>query len=853
MRPSRLARVLLLAVAAIVPAILALTSAPVAAVESAAPPAQVAGPITTAGLLGPAAAQEASACPDLQGLAIPEAEAFTVTCLGDLTTLGNPRVDQNAAAGGGSRSNPILHSKDTNYTDDPVPGIQIDGFFPDSCDNVQGESTSFVPRCSNGLRRNGQFAIRIPNAWDGEHLVVAGTPGVRGQFASDIIISDYVLARGWAYATQDKGNTGLNFFRSGPDEGSTSPTTWTPPKAIDQWADYMGRTAVAAKAVLADGYGRAPSRTYATGISNGGYQTRMALERFPELFDGGVDWEGTLLQPDAPNLLTYIPPLLRHYPTFRATHPTGTDGGGSGSTGPGFVAGASRTAVAGPETAPDDSYRGMVHEGRVPPDSESIWDNHYQIYWGFVASTYRPVFDPEYTGYVASPREVLPQDPDAQYDYTTRPAFVRERLAEVANTGDIHGRKLLTLHGTLDALLPIDTDSDRYAEMVQATGNGANHRYYVIEGGTHVDKLADDHPEVFRPILPCYLEALDELDAWVTEDAEPRPSGFVEFPADTTPKERAQGCELPPVAERIAGPDRVQTAIAASRGTFGITETVTVASARDFPDALAAGPLAGSLDGPLLLVDDEVTDELRRELFRLGALGAVIVGGPDAVSAEVEAQLADAGLATRRAAGGDRYATAAAVAAELGAPTGEAFVASGERFPDALTAVPVAASSQSPILLVEQGAVPTSTHDALAALGVERTVVVGGPVAVSDEVARALPSATRVAGLNRYQTSVAVAELGLERGHTLDSVLVATGGGFADALVGGPVAVKGYGGAPAQGLVLLIEDDAAAGDSVVVDFLSEHAQEVHGVVVLGSDLAVSAQAQGRLAGTVTTR
>jgi len=116
--------------------------------------------LPAAGTVGPAAAQQTLACPELEGLEIPEAQQFTVTCLGDLTTLGNPRTDQNAAAGGGSRSNPVLHSKDTDYTDDPVPGIQIDGFFPDSCDNVQGESTNFIPRCSNGLRRNGQFAQR---------------------------------------------------------------------------------------------------------------------------------------------------------------------------------------------------------------------------------------------------------------------------------------------------------------------------------------------------------------------------------------------------------------------------------------------------------------------------------------------------------------------------------------------------------------------------------------------------------------------------------------------------------------------------------------------------------------------
>ena len=70
---------------------------------------------------------------------------------------------------------------------------------------------------------------------------------------------------------------------------------------------------------------------------------------------------------------------------------------------------------------------------------------------------------------------------------------------------------MLTLHGTLDALLPIRTDSDVYTRMIRAAGRGALHRYYVIEGGSHVDSRYDRYPGALRPILPCYRTRVRRL------------------------------------------------------------------------------------------------------------------------------------------------------------------------------------------------------------------------------------------------------------------------------------------------------------------------------------------------------
>lgn len=59
-----------------------------------------------------------------------------------------------------------------------------------------------------------------------------------------------------------------------------------------------------------------------TSIINGGCRTRWALEHHPELYDDGVDWEGTLFRPQI-NLFTFLPAALQHYPVCdHAARPT---------------------------------------------------------------------------------------------------------------------------------------------------------------------------------------------------------------------------------------------------------------------------------------------------------------------------------------------------------------------------------------------------------------------------------------------------------------------------------------------------------------------------------------------------
>jgi Ca2+-binding RTX toxin-like protein len=86
--------------------------------------------------------------------------------------------------------------------------------------------------------------------------------------------------------------------------------------------------------------------------------------------------------------------------------------------------------------------------------------------------------------------------------------------------------------------------------------------------------------------------------------------------------------------------------------------------------------------------------------------------------------------------GDNRYRTAAALSAATypGGST-SAYIATGELFPDALSAAPVAGINAAPLLLTpKDGPLPVEVRDELVRLGVTKVIILGGPGAVSEAV-----------------------------------------------------------------------------------------------------------------------
>jgi hypothetical protein len=382
----------------------------------------------------------------------------------------------------------------------PVPGIQIEGWFADDPAN------------------QARFVLRFPDDWNGK-LVVAGASGTRSEYNGDWAWSDYVLPKGYAYASQNKGV--LNFYivsaasatqpaadtcRVNPPGGLLS-QFWVhfydvdPQKPFTQWTQYMLQTAQLAQGAAKANYHGSPRRTYAVGTSNGGYQVRRAIEEAPNLFDGGVDWEGTYVAPTE-NILVDLPVAVKNFPDYRASNYDASSEAAQNIRAAGY---------------PPD----IVHRDATTGAVTSLWGNYYNDFWEVTTCQWQQRFDPTYPTYSAGL---------GNYDYLSRLGLpgVLDSVAAVTTTGKIK-KPLITVAGTMDALLPIKHQARAYEDAVDASRKGNNdmrnaqYRLYEVQNGNHIEAYVTPFPELVV-IQPHAQKAFDLLVAHVENNAALPPS-----------------------------------------------------------------------------------------------------------------------------------------------------------------------------------------------------------------------------------------------------------------------------------------------------------------------------------------
>jgi len=376
-----------------------------------------------------------------------------------------------------------------------VPGIQLDA------------------RIASDPTGEARFLLRLPNDWNGR-LVVAGASGTRSEFNGDFAWSDYVVQKGYAYASQNKGVLNLQLSTAAdPLACRLNPASPVFVRFYDneagqpftRWAEFMVRAAELGRLGVQARYGRRPAFTYAVGTSNGGYQVRRAVEIAPQLFDGGVDWEGTFVDDHAPNLLTDLPPGVLNFPDYAAPPLPLTP--------------------FNPASTAAKNIRGAGYPPDIVQGTTSLWGNYYGQFWEVTFCQWQKRLDPTYDTYGSG---------TGTYNYVSRLSVsdVGAQLEAFETTGAIQ-RPLITVAGTMDGLLPIDHHARAYARKVAEVverdardhgdddhgwGDDAKHRppyrLYEVQNGNHIETYRDTFPQL-ELIQPHAQRAFDLLVAQV--------------------------------------------------------------------------------------------------------------------------------------------------------------------------------------------------------------------------------------------------------------------------------------------------------------------------------------------------
>jgi hypothetical protein len=181
--------------------------------------------------------------------------------------------------------------------------------------------------------------------------------------------------------------------------------------------------------------------------------------------------------------------------------------------------------------------------------------------------------------------------------------------------------------------------------------------------------------------------------------------------------------------QRVFGSDEYSTAVAIAH-QLGDPTTVFEATGHSFADALSAVPAAIKAHGAILLTNGNV---------QASATAAYLAAHPSDTRYAIGGSMAAAGADPSATAvfGTDLYGTSAAVAAKFFPAAASFAVATGLKFPDALSGGVMEGASAGPMLLVpESGALPAAITSYLQSQSTTLTsgVIFGGSSAVSDTV-----------------------------------------------------------------------------------------------------------------------
>lgn len=219
--------------------------------------------------------------------------------------------------------------------------------------------------------------------------------------------------------------------------------------------------------------------------------------------------------------------------------------------------------------------------------------------------------------------------------------------------------------------------------------------------------------------------------------------------------------------ERIGGKDRYETSMMIAKKLN--SKKAYIVNGVSFADVLSIAPVASHEKSPIILATD--SEDMNKKLTSLGIENITIVGGERSVSQNLENELSKK-FKVNRISGRDRYETSEKIVRSHGEKN--IAIASGKNFPDALSAAPLMAKKNMPLLLVKG----EKTSEIPSDLNAKYTI--GGENTIKYSVGK------RISGKDRYETSEKIAKELSSGKHS--SIILSSGKIFSDSLSVSPFA-----------------------------------------------------------------
>ncbi|MBQ1477362.1 MAG: cell wall-binding repeat-containing protein [Erysipelotrichaceae bacterium] len=271
--------------------------------------------------------------------------------------------------------------------------------------------------------------------------------------------------------------------------------------------------------------------------------------------------------------------------------------------------------------------------------------------------------------------------------------------------------------------------ADQLLEKVQARGQTKFRSAVISTGKNYPDALSGSFlaNRYSAPMLMIGEKNAADLVSYIKENVYEGSTVYVLGGTGAVPEEWLGDLSSSYNVKRLSGKGRYDTNLAILKEANVTTGAFLVCTGKNYADSLSCS----ALSFPMLLVGDTLNDAQREFLNSLEGEHNYfyIIGGSKAVSAEIEAELANHG-GVQRISGKDRYETSAKIADFFISPFSNAVIATGKNFPDGLSGGPLASILGAPLLLVDTRKT-AAAEEVTATFGVIEGYALGGEAALT--------------------------------------------------------------------------------------------------------------------------